>query len=50
MNVFSWLDSGTAVSDRSRSGDDPLAVFRRQRIGTLMPLSGMPPLEPPVEG
>jgi N,N-dimethylformamidase beta subunit-like protein len=51
MNVFSWLDSGTAVADRRRSGpEDPLAVFERQRIGTLMPSSGLPPLEPPVEG
>jgi len=51
MNVFSWLDSGTAVADRRRSDPgDPLAVFERQRIGTLMPLSGLPPLEPPVEG
>jgi hypothetical protein len=51
MNVFSWLDSGTAVADPRRSDPgDPLAVFERQRIGTLMPLSGLPPLEPPIEG
>ena len=50
MNVFSWLDSGTAFSAQSLSrSSDPLAVFKRQRIGTLMPLSGMPPLEPPIE-
>ena len=51
MNVFSWIDSGTAVSDRSgRAADQRLAVFKSQRIGTLRPLSGMPPLESPFEG
>jgi hypothetical protein len=50
MNAFSWLDSGTAVADRRRSSpEDPLAVFERQRIGVLMPSSGLPPLEPPAE-
>jgi hypothetical protein len=49
MNVFSWLDSGTAAA-LSGSDGSRLAAFRSQRIGTLRPLSGMPPLEPPVEG
>ena len=51
MNIFSWIDSGIAVSELSaRATNQRLAVFKSQRIGTLRPLSGMPPLEPPFEG
>ena len=51
MNVFSWLDAGTAVSSLApTAGNERLAAFRAQRIGTLSPSSGMPPLEPPLPG
>jgi hypothetical protein len=51
MNVFSWLDHGTAgPALRGAEQNDRLAEFKHQQIGTLNPLSGMPPLEPPYEG
>jgi len=45
MNVFSWIGE---ADDANRSATS--FKYRRQVVGVLDPLSGMPPLEPPVEG
>jgi hypothetical protein len=48
MNVFSWLDNGAQVQSLAEPEDgSSLTDFEEQRIGTLRPTSGMPPLQPP---
>ena len=48
MNVFSWLDDGSQLQSLAEPEDgSSLNDFREQRIGTLRPTSGMPPLQPP---
>jgi hypothetical protein len=45
MNAFSWIGEAQAADSSPTS-----FRFKPQVIGVLRPTSGMPPLEPPVEG